>query len=69
MFQSDIYSMGIVLVELLVGFKTDMERIKTIESVKKAKDDSKLPDQIPIQFRSLIRSYVNKLGNNFKYIF
>lgn len=54
--KSDIYSLGIVLIELLLCFKTDMERIKTIESVKKIKDNGELPEIIPIQFRNVIKS-------------
>lgn len=34
-FQSDIYSLGVVLIELLIKFGTDMERVRTIENARK----------------------------------
>lgn len=33
--KSDIYSLGVVLIELLIKFGTDMERVRTIENARK----------------------------------
>lgn len=33
--KSDIYSLGVVLVELMMPFNTDMERIRTVETVRR----------------------------------
>lgn len=33
-FQSDMYSLGVILFEMCQLFKTDMERLKTIEKLR-----------------------------------
>lgn len=51
--QSDIFSLGVVLVELMMPFSTDMERIKTIEQVRN--------QQIPTAFPELYSPLLNTL--------
>lgn len=57
-FQSDIYSLGIILLELLIPFNTDMERLKTIESARKGI----IPLNIPPKFSILLKAYVEPLN-------
>lgn len=42
--KSDVFSLGVVLVELLMPFGTDMERIKTIEAVRRQEVPEKFPE-------------------------
>lgn len=49
-FQSDLFSLGIILLELLMPFKTDMERIETIQKARKGK----IPETIPSKFYHLL---------------
>lgn len=51
--QSDIYSIGIVLLELLLNFKTDMERVETIKNMRQGK----MPEgEVPPNFISLLKT-------------
>uniref|UniRef100_A0A336K8N1 non-specific serine/threonine protein kinase n=1 Tax=Culicoides sonorensis TaxID=179676 RepID=A0A336K8N1_CULSO len=54
-FKSDIYSLGIILLELLVPFSTDMERANTIKQVR----SGKLPENINVNFRSLLKRLIH----------
>lgn len=46
--KADIYSLGIILIELMSGFKTAHEKISTLQNIKKSgKVDSKLRDHFP----------------------
>lgn len=58
-FKSDIYSLGIILLELLVPFSTDMERANTIKQVR----SGKLPDNITVNFRSLLKRLIHHSPN------
>lgn len=49
--QSDVYSIGIVLLELLINFKTDMERVETIKKTR----HGKIPQELPQNFISLLK--------------
>ncbi|XP_037031845.1 eukaryotic translation initiation factor 2-alpha kinase 1-like [Bradysia coprophila] len=49
--KSDIYSIGIILLELLLNFKTDMERVENIKKVRQGK----LPEEIPPNYSSLLK--------------
>lgn len=53
-FKSDIYSLGIILLELLVPFSTDMERASTIKAVR----TGHLPSNINVNFRSLLKQCI-----------
>ncbi|XP_045471588.1 probable serine/threonine-protein kinase ifkC [Harmonia axyridis] len=62
--KSDMYSLGIVLFELVETFTTDMERNKYIEELKKT---GYLPPRIVMQhpqFAEIITRLVNKLPQN-----
>lgn len=50
LFQSDLFSLGIILIELLIPFTTDMERIKTLNSARKGI----LPQNIPPKMKKII---------------
>lgn len=52
--QSDIFSLGIILLELLIPFNTDMERLKIIEAARKGI----FPSNIPPNLLTLLKSYV-----------
>jgi len=55
--QSDIYSLGIVLMELLRPFKTEMERYKSIDALRNGNYLSKtLRNQWPHLVTNLIAS-------------
>ncbi|XP_055314285.1 eukaryotic translation initiation factor 2-alpha kinase 1-like [Sitodiplosis mosellana] len=54
--KSDIYSLGIILLELLIPFSTDMERLKTIEAARKGV----LPSNIPPKFLNLLKALLQK---------
>ncbi|XP_063698800.1 eukaryotic translation initiation factor 2-alpha kinase 1-like [Culicoides brevitarsis] len=58
-FKSDIYSLGIILLELLVPFSTDMERANTIKQVR----SGKLPENINVNFRSLLKRCMHHSTN------
>lgn len=49
--QSDVYSLGIILLELLIPFNTDMERLKTIEAARKGT----FPQNLPPKFLELLK--------------
>ncbi|XP_053676798.1 eukaryotic translation initiation factor 2-alpha kinase 1-like [Anopheles nili] len=49
--KSDIYSLGIILLELLVPFSTDMERAETIKQVRR----SQFPSDLDRDFMSLLK--------------
>lgn len=49
--QSDLYSLGIILIELLIPFKTDMERVKTIENARKGI----FPPELPKRYVKLLK--------------
>lgn len=49
--QSDLFSLGIILVELLTPFTTNMERSKTLDNARKGI----LPEDIPPKFRKILR--------------
>lgn len=49
--KSDLFSLGIILLELLIPFQTDMERVETIRNARK----EKLPDAIPPKFKYLLQ--------------
>lgn len=49
--QSDVYSLGIILLELLIPFNTDMERLKTIEAARKGI----FPQNLPPKFLDLVK--------------
>lgn len=50
LFQSDLFSLGIILIELLIPFTTDMERIKTLNNARKGN----LPQNIPPKLKKII---------------
>ena len=50
-FQSDIYSLGILLLELLNPFKTVMERYKTIEVLRSR---GKVPDEVHVKWPEMV---------------
>lgn len=52
LFQSDVYSLGIVLLELLCPFRTDMERHKTIKNLR---EHHALPPDIKEKWPCLVR--------------
>ncbi|XP_022184524.2 eukaryotic translation initiation factor 2-alpha kinase 1 isoform X1 [Nilaparvata lugens] len=58
--KSDIYSMGIILLELIIPFQTDMERSKVIQELKKGKMPTDLaasrPDLAKIISRTVSKS-------------
>ena len=45
-FQCDMYSLGVVLFEMCQLFKTDMERLKTIEELRQGS----IPEQFRLQW-------------------
>jgi hypothetical protein len=49
--QCDIYSLGIVCLELLNPFETDMERYKTIETLRSR---SEIPVEIGIKWPNMV---------------
>ena len=49
--QSDIYSLGIVFLELLSCFQTVMERYRTIETLR---NNNKLPETISRSWPALV---------------
>lgn len=57
--QSDMYSLGIVLLELVESFKTEMERIKSITELRKGNMPTHLPVQQP-QIASIIGKLVRR---------
>lgn len=52
--KSDIFSLGVVLAELFLQFGTDMERIRTIEMVRK----QQVPDGFPETYAALLQRLV-----------
>lgn len=58
-FKSDIYSLGIILLELLVPFSTDMERANTIKQVR----SGKLPENINVNYRSILKRLIHHSPN------
>lgn len=48
--KSDIYSLGVVLVELMMPFGTDMERIRTIEMVRR----NEVPEKFTTAYATLL---------------
>ncbi|KAH1029539.1 eukaryotic translation initiation factor 2-alpha kinase [Dendroctonus ponderosae] len=52
-YKVDIYSLGIILFELLVPFTTDMERIKTLTDIKVKKFPYGFEDKYPSEFALL----------------
>uniref|UniRef100_U5EPR7 Putative eukaryotic translation initiation factor 2-alpha kinase 1 n=1 Tax=Corethrella appendiculata TaxID=1370023 RepID=U5EPR7_9DIPT len=49
--KSDIYSLGIILLELLTSFSTDMERAEMIKNVRRGK----LPHNLNAEFANLLK--------------
>lgn len=49
-FQSDLFSLGIILIELLIPFTTNMERSKTLDNARKGI----IPPDIPQKFRKIL---------------
>lgn len=49
--QSDIFSLGVILIELLLPFKTDMERIRTIEAARRCQ----FPENLPLTHQKLLQ--------------
>lgn len=58
-YKVDIYSLGIILFELLVPFKTDMERIKTLTDLKGQKYPEGFQNKFPSEF-SLLQEMLNE---------
>ncbi|ETN61510.1 eukaryotic translation initiation factor 2 alpha kinase 1 [Anopheles darlingi] len=54
--KSDIYSLGIILLELLVPFSTDMERAETIKQVRRGQ----YPQELDRDFTELLRSLLHQ---------
>uniref|UniRef100_A0A2M4BFT7 non-specific serine/threonine protein kinase n=1 Tax=Anopheles marajoara TaxID=58244 RepID=A0A2M4BFT7_9DIPT len=54
--KSDIYSLGIILLELLVPFSTDMERAETIKQVRRGQ----YPEELDRDFTALLRSLLHQ---------
>lgn len=52
-FQSDMYSLGIILYELVCSFKTDMERVHSITDLRKGHLSPYVLSEFP-QFASVI---------------
>lgn len=48
--KSDVFSLGVVLVELLMPFCTDMERIRTLERVRR----QEVPERFPAAYAELL---------------
>lgn len=48
-YKVDIYSLGIILFELLVPFSTDMERIKTLTDIKAQKFPDGFAEKYPAE--------------------
>lgn len=48
-YKVDIYSLGIILFELLVPFSTDMERIKTLTDIKAQKFPEGFAEKYPAE--------------------
>lgn len=49
--KSDVFSLGVVLVELLMPFGTDMERIRTLEVVRR----QEVPERFPSVYAELLK--------------
>lgn len=62
MLQSDLYSLGIVLLELAETFHTDMERVETITELRKGKLPAHLTAQEP-QIAQIISRLIIKKPN------
>ena len=58
--KSDIYSLGVILLELLVCFTTDMERTKTVNDAKR----NIFPETVPVPFRGLIHRLLSSNLNH-----
>ncbi|XP_014241196.1 eukaryotic translation initiation factor 2-alpha kinase [Cimex lectularius] len=52
-YKVDIYSLGVILFELLTNFTTEMERWKTLEQVRKLQFPSKFNDKFPHEYELL----------------
>lgn len=53
--KSDIFSLGIVLIEILLKFSTDMERVRTIENARKGI----LPQKLSKKYSKLLNSLLS----------
>ncbi|XP_053685054.1 eukaryotic translation initiation factor 2-alpha kinase 1-like [Sabethes cyaneus] len=53
--KSDIYSMGIILLELLIAFDTDMERADMIKQARRGV----FPADLDVEYRDLLKSMLN----------
>ncbi|XP_055531049.1 eukaryotic translation initiation factor 2-alpha kinase 1-like [Wyeomyia smithii] len=53
--KSDIYSLGIILLELLLAFDTDMERADMIKQARKGQ----FPTDLDVEYRDLLKSMLN----------
>ncbi|XP_055624696.1 eukaryotic translation initiation factor 2-alpha kinase 1-like [Toxorhynchites rutilus septentrionalis] len=53
--KSDIYSMGIILLELLLAFDTDMERAEMIKQVRKGQ----FPKDLDVEYSMLLKDLLN----------
>lgn len=58
--RSDLYSLGVILLELLLCFKTDMERNLTVKQAKRGE----FPESVPTTFRDLISRLLSENVND-----
>lgn len=52
-YKVDIYSLGLILFELLLSFDTEMERITTLKNLRKNKFPPKFPESYPDEYQLL----------------
>jgi len=57
-FKVDIFSLGMILFELLISFNTQMERLSVLQNLKNAKFPLDFPKKYPVEVRfQMISSY------------
>ena len=54
-FKSDMFSLGLILIELLTIFSTEMERVKVLTKAR----SGELPSSIPIEFVPIIKDLIS----------
>ena len=56
----DIYSIGVIILEMFSNFNTEMERIKKISDLK----DNKISDNLPDALRNIIQSCITHIKSD-----